>query len=68
MAPIECVESVLTEDCLEDYTASERWNKYWNAVSRPPDDEWPAGLTEDENKLFLNDKLLLAEKLGSGAH
>ena len=61
MGHIECVESVLTEDWLEDYAASEHWNNYWNAASGLSDDEWPEGLTEDENKLFLNDKLLVAE-------
>ena len=61
MAPIEYVESVLMEDWSEDYAASEHWNKYWNAVSAPLDDEWPEGLTEDGDKLFLNDKLLVPE-------
>ena len=59
MAPIECVESVPMEDCSEDYAASEPWNKYWNAVSAPSDDEWPEGLTKDGDKLFLNGKLLV---------
>ena len=61
MAPIEYVESVLIEDWSEDYAASEHWNMYWNAVSAPSDDEWPEGLTEDGDKLFLNDKLLVPE-------
>ena len=61
MAPIEYVESVLMEDWAEDYAASEHWNRYWNAVSAPSDDEWPEGLTEDGDKLFLNDKLLVPE-------
>ena len=56
MAPIKCVESVLMEDLLEDYAAAEHWSKYWNAVSAPSDDEWPEGLTEDEDKLLLNDR------------
>ena len=61
MAPIEYVESVLMEDWSEDYAAPEHWNKYWNAVSAPSDDEWPEGLTEDEDMRFLNDKLLVPE-------
>ena len=61
MVPIEYVESVFMEDWSEDYAASEHWNKYWNAVSAPSDDEWPEGLTEDGDKLFLNDKLLVPE-------
>ena len=61
MAPIEYVESVLMEDWLDDYAASEHWNKYWDAVSAPSDDGWPEGLTEDGDKLFLNDKLLVPE-------
>ena len=35
--------------------------EYWNAVSAPSDDEWPEGLTEDGDKLFLKDKLLVPE-------
>ena len=61
MAPIEYVELVLMEDWSEDYAASEHWNRYWNAVSAPWDDEWPEGLTEDADKLFLNDKPLVPE-------
>ena len=61
VAPAELVRSVLTEDWLDDYAASEHWSKYWNAVSAPSDDEWPEGLTEDGDKLFLKDKLLVPE-------
>ena len=61
MAPIEYVDSVLMEDWAEDYTASEHWNMYTNAVTAPSDDEWPKGLMEDGDKLFLNDKLLVPE-------
>ena len=61
VAPVELVRSVLTEDWSDDYAASEHWSKYWNAVSAPSDDEWPEGLTEDGNKLFLKDKLLVPE-------
>ena len=61
MAPIECVESVLMQDWLEDFAASEHLNRYWTAVSAASDDEWPKGLTEDGDKLFFNDKLLLPE-------
>ena len=57
MAPIEYVESVLMEDWSEHYAFSEHCNKYWNAVSAPSDDEWPEGLTEDGDKLFLHDKV-----------
>ena len=59
MPAIEYVKSVLMEDWSEDYATSEHWNKYWNAVSAPSDNEWPEGLTEDGDKLFLNDKLLV---------
>ena len=38
------------EDWLEDCAASEHWNRYWNAVSAPSDDEWPEGLIEDERQ------------------
>ena len=61
VAPVELVKSVLTEDWSDDYAASEHWSKYWNAVSAPSDDEWPEGLTEDGDKLFLKDKLLVPE-------
>ena len=61
VAPVELVRSVLTEDWSDDYAASEHWGKYWNAVSAPSDDEWPEGLTEDGDKLFLKDKLLVPE-------
>ena len=61
MAIIEYVESMLMKDWSEDYAASKHCNKYWNAVSAPSDDEWPKGLTEDRDKLFLNDKLLVPE-------
>ena len=61
VAPVELVRSVLTEDWSDDYAASEHWSKYWNAVSAPSDDEWPEDLTEDVDKLFLKDKLLVPE-------
>ena len=61
VAPVELVRSVLTEDWSDDYAASEHWSRYWNAVSAPSDDEWPEGLTEDGDKLFLKDKLLVPE-------
>ena len=61
VAPEELVRSVLTEDWSDDYAASEHWGKYWNAVSAPSDDDWPEGLTEDGDKLFLKDKLLVPE-------
>ena len=61
VAPVELVRSVLTEDWSDDYAASEHWSKYWNAVSAPSDEEWPEGLTEDGDKLFLKDKLLVPE-------
>ena len=61
VAPVELVRSVLTEDWLDDYAASEHWSRYWNAVSAPLDDEWPEGLTEDGDKLFLKDELLVPE-------
>ena len=61
VAPVELVRSVLTEDWSDDYAASEHWSKYWNAVSAPSDDEWPEGLTEDGDKLFLKDKLLVPQ-------
>ena len=61
VAPVELNRSVLTEDWSDDYAASDHWSKYWNAVSAPSDDEWPEGLTEDGDKLFLKDKLLVPE-------
>ena len=61
VAPVELVRSVLTEDWSDDYAASEHWSKYWKAVSALSDDEWPEGLTEDGDKLFLKDKLLVPE-------
>ena len=61
VAPVELVRWVLTEDWSDDYAASEQWSRYWNAVSAPWDDEWPEDLTEDGDKLFLKDKLLVPE-------
>ena len=61
VAPVQLVRSVLTEDWSDDYAASEHWSNYWNALSAPSDDEWPEGLTEDGDKLFLMDKLLVPE-------
>ena len=61
VAPVELVRSVLTEDWSDDYAASEHWSKYSNAVSALSDDEWPEGLIEDGDKLFLKDKLLVPE-------
>ena len=66
VAPVELVRSVLTEDWSDDYAASEHWSKYWNAVSAPSDDEWPEGLTEDGDKLFLKNKLLVPENRVEG--
>ena len=43
MVPIEYVESVVMEDRSKDYAPSEHWNKHWNAVSAPSDDECPIG-------------------------
>ena len=59
MAPIDYVEPLLMEDWSEDYVASEHWKKYWNAMSALSGDESPKGVTEDGDKLFLNDKLLV---------
>ena len=61
VAPVELVRWVLTEHWSDDYAASEHWSRYWNAVSALSDDEWPEGLTEDGDKLFLKDKLLVPE-------
>ena len=61
VAPVELVRSVLTEDWSDDYAASDHWSRYWNAVSAPSDDECPEGLTEDGDKSFLKDKLLVPE-------
>ena len=30
-------------------------------MSAPSDDEWPEGLTQDRDKLFLKDKLLVPQ-------
>ena len=61
VAPVEVVRSVLTEDWSDDYAASEHWNRYWNAVSAPSDDEWHEGLTEDGDKFCLKDKVSVPE-------
>ena len=61
LAPVELVRSVLTEDWSDGYVAAKHWSRYWNAVSAPSDDEWPEGLTEDEDKLLLKDKLLVPQ-------
>ena len=61
VAPVELVTSLLTKDWSDDYAASDHWSRYWNAVSAPSDDKWPEGLTEDGDKLFLKDKLLVPE-------
>ena len=61
MAPVEYVESVLMEDGSEDYAVPEHWNIFWTAVSALLHDEWPEGLTEDGDNLFLNDKLQVPE-------
>ena len=61
VAPVELVRSVLKEDWSDDYAASDHWSRYWNAVSAPSDDEWPEDLTEDGDKFFLKDKLLVPE-------
>ena len=58
---IEGVQSVLMEDWSDDCANSDHWLKYWNAVSAPSDDDWPEGLTEDGDQLFLNNKLLVPE-------
>ena len=58
---IEGVQSVGMEDWSDDYASSDHWLKYWNAVSAPSDDDWSEGLTEDGDKLFLKDKLLVPE-------
>ena len=57
---VRAIEGVQS-DWSEDYANSDHWLKYWNAVSARSDDEWPEGLTEDGDKLFLRDKLLVAE-------
>ena len=58
---IEGIQSVLMEDWSDDYANPDHWLKYWNAVSAPSDDDWPEGLTENGDKLFLKDKLLAPE-------
>ena len=58
---IEGVQSVLMQDWSDDYANSDHWLKYWNAVSAPSYDDWPDGLTENGDKLFLKDKLLVPE-------
>ena len=68
MAPIEYVDSVLMEDWLEDYAASDHWKKYWNTVSALPDDEWTEDFLEDGDKLLLNDKVLVPGNSPRGAH
>ena len=58
---IEGVQSVLMVYWSDDYSNSDHWLKYWNAVSAPRNDNWPEALTEDGDKLFLKDKLLVPE-------
>ena len=58
---IEGLHTVLMEDWANDYPHLHHWLKYWNAVSAPSEDDWPEGLTEDGDKLFLKDKLLVPE-------
>ena len=58
---IEGVQSLLMEDWSDDCANLDHWLKYWNAVSAPSDDDWPEGLTEDGDQLFLNNKLLVPE-------
>ena len=58
---IEGVQSVLMEDWSNDYANSDHSPKHWNAMRAPSDDFWPDGLTEDGDKLFLKDKLLVPE-------
>ena len=58
---IEGVQSVLIKDWSDDYANSDHWLKYWNVVSAPYDNHWSEGLTEDGDKLFLHDKLLVPE-------
>ena len=58
---IEGVQSALMEDWSDDYANSDHWLKYWNVVSAPSDDDWPDGLTEDVDKVFLKDNLLVPE-------
>ena len=59
--PIEGVQSVLMEDWSDDYANSDHSLTIWNAVSAQTDDDWPEGLTEDRDKLFLKDNLLVPE-------
>ena len=42
----------------DDYANPDQWLTYWKAVSAPSDDNFPEGLTEDGDKLFLKDKVL----------
>ena len=51
----------MEEDWTDDYANSDHWLKYWYAVSVQSDDERREGLTEDGDKLFLKDKLLVPE-------
>ena len=56
---IEGVQSFLMEDWSDDYANSGHWLKYSNVVSAPSEDDWPVGLTEDGDKIFFKDKLLV---------
>ena len=58
---IEGLQSVLMEDYSDNYAKSDDWLKYWNAVSAPSDYDWLDGLTEDGDKFFSKDKLLIPE-------
>ena len=52
---IERVQSVVIVDWSDEYANSDHWVNYWNVVSTPSDDDWAEGLTEDGNKLILED-------------
>ena len=56
---IEAAQWVLMEDWSGDYANSDHWLQYRNAVSASSSNDWPEGLTEDRDKLFLKDKLLV---------
>ena len=58
---IEGVQLVLMEDRSNDYANSDHWLKYLSAVSVSSYEDWLEGMTEDGDKLFLKDKLLVPE-------
>ena len=55
-------ESCLQDDWTDDYAKSEAFEAEYRAVTDPDDGQkWPKGLTEEDDKLSWNGKLLVPE-------